>query len=283
MKLNKGFTLIELLIVIAILGILAAAIIVAINPGKRLTQSKIAGAFRFAKQIDYSLQFEGVGQWDFDTTSNPSQALDSSVNNNNHGTITGAIYNCNDTPYHILGSGYGKCALSFDGVDDSIVVSNFTLKIPYTVSAWVKINDLSNDANDRQTITRINSGPNYAFLRNVGYGNKRFTFTTNFGGTLRVITGSTQYNFGTWYHVLGVHDTTGTLQLYVNGEKDNTPVGGAAITGSMTNNLYIGKMSTEAFNGLIDDVHIYNNALTKTEIQQMYAQTAPMHQIASSQ
>ena len=66
MKLNKGFTLIELLIVIAILGILAAAIIVAINPGKRLTQSKIAGAFRFAKQIDYSLQFEGVGQWDFD-------------------------------------------------------------------------------------------------------------------------------------------------------------------------------------------------------------------------
>lgn len=38
----KGFTLIELLIVIAILGILAAAVLVAINPGKRMAQSRDA-------------------------------------------------------------------------------------------------------------------------------------------------------------------------------------------------------------------------------------------------
>ena len=38
----KGFTLIELLIVIAILGILAAAVLVAINPGKRTRQAQEA-------------------------------------------------------------------------------------------------------------------------------------------------------------------------------------------------------------------------------------------------
>ena len=38
----KGFTLIELLIVIAILGILAAAVLVAINPGKRTRQARDA-------------------------------------------------------------------------------------------------------------------------------------------------------------------------------------------------------------------------------------------------
>lgn len=38
----KGFTLIELLIVIAILGILAAAVLVAINPGKRTRQANDA-------------------------------------------------------------------------------------------------------------------------------------------------------------------------------------------------------------------------------------------------
>ena len=38
----KGFTLIELLIVIAIMGILAAAILVAINPGKRMAQARDA-------------------------------------------------------------------------------------------------------------------------------------------------------------------------------------------------------------------------------------------------
>lgn len=41
-KLLKGFTLIELLIVIAILGILAAAVLVAINPAKRTNQAKDA-------------------------------------------------------------------------------------------------------------------------------------------------------------------------------------------------------------------------------------------------
>ncbi len=38
----KGFTLIELLIVVAILGILAAAVLVAINPGKRTAQARDA-------------------------------------------------------------------------------------------------------------------------------------------------------------------------------------------------------------------------------------------------
>ncbi len=38
----RGFTLIELLIVIAILGILAAAVLVAINPGKRTRQAQDA-------------------------------------------------------------------------------------------------------------------------------------------------------------------------------------------------------------------------------------------------
>jgi len=41
-KLFKGFTLIELLIVIAILGILAAAVLVAIDPGKRTRQAQDA-------------------------------------------------------------------------------------------------------------------------------------------------------------------------------------------------------------------------------------------------
>lgn len=41
-KLFRGFTLIELLIVIAIIGVLAAAVMVAINPGKRTRQAQDA-------------------------------------------------------------------------------------------------------------------------------------------------------------------------------------------------------------------------------------------------
>lgn len=41
-RVKRGFTLIELLIVIAILGILAAAVLVAINPAKRQNQARDA-------------------------------------------------------------------------------------------------------------------------------------------------------------------------------------------------------------------------------------------------
>jgi len=42
LKLQNSFTLIELLIVIAILGILAAAVLVTVNPSKRAAQARDA-------------------------------------------------------------------------------------------------------------------------------------------------------------------------------------------------------------------------------------------------
>lgn len=59
-KFEKGFTLIELLIVIAILGVLAAAVIAAINPAKRIAQANDAalkndvGAIATAMQAYYT-------------------------------------------------------------------------------------------------------------------------------------------------------------------------------------------------------------------------------------
>lgn len=53
---SKGFTLIELLIVIAILGILAAGILVAINPIQKTNQAKDANAKSDVSQIAQALQ-----------------------------------------------------------------------------------------------------------------------------------------------------------------------------------------------------------------------------------
>lgn len=65
-----GFTLIELLIVIAILGILAAAVLVAVNPAKRQNQAKDAnikadiGSIATALQAYYTSP--GAGTYPFD-------------------------------------------------------------------------------------------------------------------------------------------------------------------------------------------------------------------------
>ena len=52
---RAGFTLIELLIVIAILGILAAAVMIAINPNKRLQQARDATRLADTSQISESV------------------------------------------------------------------------------------------------------------------------------------------------------------------------------------------------------------------------------------
>ncbi|MBU1149258.1 type II secretion system GspH family protein [Patescibacteria group bacterium] len=54
----KGFTLIELLIVIAILGILAGAILIAINPGQ-----KIASARNARVKSDLAIMFESAKEF----------------------------------------------------------------------------------------------------------------------------------------------------------------------------------------------------------------------------
>jgi len=53
---RSGFTLIELLIVIAILGILAAAVLVAVNPGKRQKQARDAARKNDIGQLATALQ-----------------------------------------------------------------------------------------------------------------------------------------------------------------------------------------------------------------------------------
>ncbi len=50
-KLQKGFTLIELLIVIAILGVLAAAVLSAINPVEQINRGRDTGSLSDAEQL----------------------------------------------------------------------------------------------------------------------------------------------------------------------------------------------------------------------------------------
>jgi len=94
-------------------------------------------------------------------------------------------------------------------------------------------------------------------------------FYANAGGAWKSV--SPAYKITTlhrWYHIVWVYDSTVGGKLYVDGSQISGTVGG----GSLANNdssLKIGG-DTGDFNGRIDQVHIYNRALSAEEILQHY-------------
>ncbi len=85
--------------------------------------------------------------------------------------------------------------------------------------------------------------------------------------------GATTLQANTWYFVTGVYDAaTSALHVYLNGQLDDGTLLGT-VTSTQQNssaNVNIGRRPTGNsfnFNGRIDDVRIYNRALTQTEIQ----------------
>ena len=88
-----------------------------------------------------------------------------------------------------------------------------------------------------------------------------------FGSSVTYVSGPTASPVNAWTHVALTYDGT-TLRLFVNGTQVATQAATGAIQ-TTTNPLWIGGNSPygEYFAGLIDEVRVYNRALTATEIQ----------------
>lgn len=63
----RGFTLIEVLVVVAILGILAAVVLVAL--GRARERGRLANLITYAEQVETALRTNCVGLWHFEQIS----------------------------------------------------------------------------------------------------------------------------------------------------------------------------------------------------------------------
>jgi hypothetical protein len=160
--------------------------------------------------------------------------------------------------------------LQFDGTGDYVSVAHEdSLNISnVTVSAWIK----TSTTNGIIAIKRAGSGSYPYCLWVVDTGKARFE---SYGGANPYTNSTTSVNDGNWHHVVGVRDTgSTTLKIYVDGKQENTTTDTAG-TGTNTGNLLIGQTNNgQYFNGLIDDVRIYNYARDANQIMQDYTQGA---------
>ena len=89
---------------------------------------------------------------------------------------------------------------------------------------------------------------------------------------------------GEWLQVTAVYDVeAGLRNLYVNGLLD-VSIADSGVCTATTHNVYVGARANgdnsgpEAFfNGMIDDVRIYNRALSQAEVLGLAGRTAPLY------
>jgi hypothetical protein len=203
-----------------------------------------------------------VGLWHFDegsgTTANDSSGY------GNDGTITGATY---------AGSAnamFGD-ALSFDGTNGYVRVGHHNEINPtsaITVECWAKLNS-------------VNPGPvlvrkldTYSLQVTRLEGESKLEGWVKISGNwkgVRGVSGGVIIQTNTWYHFAFTYDGT-ELKIYVNGQLDRF----ASVTGSIdftTKPLDIGRCGPEDgsgdgwyTNGTIDEVRIWNTALTADQL-----------------
>lgn len=77
---------------------------------------------------------------------------------------------------------------------------------------------------------------------------------------------------GEWHHIVGVYDSSATkLKLFVNGQKTEVTASGSMTSSSA--DFWIGRYATGGyFDGVIDDVAVFNRALSDDEVAELYAQ-----------
>ncbi len=92
-----------------------------------------------------------------------------------------------------------------------------------------------------------------------------WAFTIWSGGSYALVWGTIEVKQGEWTHIVGTYD--GKIQsLYINGELDTT----VAKTGKIdtpANPLGLGKYSSETYIGGLDEIFLFNRALSQDEIK----------------
>jgi hypothetical protein len=232
--------------------------------------SNIARAPPFDLTVAPSVDANTVALWHFDESVG-NIAYDSS-GNNNHGTIYGANW---AGPTWV--DGRFEKALSFDGVDDYVWMQDnpsldFGASDSFTLEAWIKTTDSDSGYNNIIRKDNYMMGEPRALWLIAVYnpGGKLRGFIYDGSGKWLFIESSTSVNDGVWHHVAFVRDAVNDkLRLYIDGSEDPvTPVTDTTID-TLENSGWgaIGayanpKSQGEFFNGIIDEVRIYNEALS---------------------
>ncbi|OHA29992.1 MAG: hypothetical protein A3B08_02015 [Candidatus Taylorbacteria bacterium RIFCSPLOWO2_01_FULL_43_44] len=240
--------------------------VLSVSEVKALYQS---GAVAINSSQNNRLKDGLVGLWSFNGGDmNGNTAYDRSGSNNN-GTLTNG-------PTKTIGK-IGQ-ALSFDGVNDYVNVNpaNSVDNAQMTYSAWIyPINTTSGEV----IYTGIGTTAHGRLYKRGGPPRIEFDYVW-VSGICKANTPPGSAPVNTWTHVVATYDRSLACsastrpRIYINGvdvsTTDTVNGTGGALTGANVVNIGASLGPTLYFPGIIDDVRIYNRALSASEIKQLY-------------
>src|SRR5262249_40165547 len=192
----------------------------------------------------------------------PGDGNANDIQDSNNGTLQGGA---------TFAAGKVRQAFSFDGVDGSVTVpdsANLHITGPLTIDAWVNV-------------TAVNQALNKAILwkgNNLGQDatssyslfiltTNKFAFEIGNGASAQLVSSTTSASPNIWTHIAAVADGS-NLKIYVNGVLENTVAQTITPYSSPFSVVMGGSgLSGNFLNGLVDEVEIFNRALSQVEIQ----------------
>ena len=210
-----------------------------------------------------------AGWWKFDEGSG-TDANDSAGSND--GTLYG-------DPCWVTGK-IGDYALDFDGVDDYVrIPDDDSISVgnqDYTISTWINPRSLTGPDGGATIVSKVKDDSDKEYRLWIRDGDLWHEVEKN-ASNQAAYTTTAPVQTDSWQHIaVTFNSSTTTPTLYYNGAVQTSINYIDTLPDQLNNDLYIGMTGgtyqTNEFNGLIDDVRIYDRALTSGEIQQLYQQ-----------
>ncbi len=223
--------------------------------------------FCFTALLGQAQSIGPVAHWRFDEAPGSTTAPDAAGTFNGTLSTTGADF--------ATGGRAGNALVLNQAAGGMVImgnVLNFPLTSNYTVVAWVKTTSTANNS----VVVAKGTNATQLVMNPAQTGGAGKALFTEDGNQSSANVSTTTINDGNWHQVIGVfRGATRTKSIYVDGtpfERSVTATAGA------TNALEfsIGGMDAGAgtfipsFTGLIDDVQVYDRALTDTEINYLF-------------
>jgi len=199
----------------------------------------------------------------------PGDSDASDIQNGNSGVLTNALAGV---------AGMVDGAFSFDGVDDFLRVTDannldFGLSDSLTIDAWIKTGSLS--STQRIIGKQTAAGQNGVYLLRLFSAGKLQFFLRDTNGVVTSVTSTAPINDNLFHHVAGVRDiATDTIRIYIDGVQVGSTTD--LTTGSFVTNLdlligaYSSTPGSNNFDGLIDEVELFDRALSSSEIADIF-------------